>query len=86
MNTNLRNKQFVSRSILLGLLVGALLLVGSGAYALNAIRTYTPALTTQLFDRNGQLLYEIYDTEDRLWVPQSQIPEHLKQATIAIED
>lgn len=86
MNTDHRNKLFISRSIMLGLLVGVLLLVGSGAYALNAIRTYTPALTTQLFDRNGQLLYEIYDTEHRLWVSQSQIPEQLKQATIAIED
>lgn len=43
-------------------------------------------VTTQIFDRNGNLLYEIYNDEDRKPVPLQDIPEIVKQATIAIED
>ncbi len=42
--------------------------------------------TTKLFDRNGNLLFEIYSSQNRTVVPLSRIPEELKQATIAIED
>ncbi len=45
--------------------------------------------TTKIYDRTGQvLLYEIFDPRlgDRTWVPVDQIPLHLGQATIAIED
>ncbi len=44
--------------------------------------------TTQLFDRHGTLLYEIFDQEagKRTVVPLSEIPPHLIAATIATED
>lgn len=42
--------------------------------------------TTKIFDRNGILLYEIYASQNRTLVPLSQIPKHLQQATLAIED
>jgi 1A family penicillin-binding protein len=43
--------------------------------------------STKIYDRSGQiLLYEIYGEEKRTWVPLSKIPEHLKQAVIAVED
>ena len=32
------------------------------------------------------VLEQLYDTENRVWVPGSQIPEHLKNAFVAIED
>lgn len=44
------------------------------------------AVTTQIFDRNGSLLYEIHGDEDRKPVTLSDVPEIVKQATIAIED
>ncbi|HCM37183.1 MAG: Penicillin-binding protein [Candidatus Gottesmanbacteria bacterium GW2011_GWB1_43_11] len=43
-------------------------------------------VTTQIFDRSGNLLYEIHGDEDRKPVPLVQIPKFVKQATIAIED
>lgn len=43
-------------------------------------------VSTQIFDRNGELIYEIYASERRTPIDLTQIPEHLKQATIAIED
>ncbi len=45
-----------------------------------------PDSTTKILDRNGVLLYSIYDTQDRTLVPMSDIPDVVKYATIAIED
>lgn len=42
--------------------------------------------TTKIFDRNGKLLFDIFVDKDRTYVPLSQIPLSLQQATIAIED
>lgn len=48
----------------------------------------TEAQSTKIFDRNGELLYEIFDPNGgrRTVVPITQIPLALKQATIATED
>lgn len=43
-------------------------------------------LTTQIFDRNGTLLYQIYQDQNRTLVNLDQIPKSLQLATIAIED
>ncbi|MBI4079279.1 MAG: PBP1A family penicillin-binding protein [Candidatus Levybacteria bacterium] len=42
--------------------------------------------SSQVFDRNGVLLYTIYSQKNQTFVPISQIPKELQQATIAIED
>lgn len=42
--------------------------------------------TTKIYDRNGQLLFNIYTDQNRTLVPLSGIPANLKNATIAIED
>ncbi len=43
--------------------------------------------STKIYDRTGSvLLYEIYGEEKRTWVSLEKIPEHLKQAVIAVED
>jgi len=41
--------------------------------------------TTKIYDRDGELLYNIYTDQNRTVVPLSEIPSSLKQATIAIE-
>ncbi len=43
-------------------------------------------VTTKIYDRNGALLYEIYADQNRTPIPLSEIPETVKEATIAIED
>lgn len=43
-------------------------------------------VSTQILDRNGQLLYEIYADEHRTPVLLSTLPAYVSQATIAIED
>ncbi len=87
---------------LLGLnLLGALTGVGTvvSVYAFYAQQLPEPGAiatvaeeefeTTKLYDRTGEhLLYEIIDPlgGDRTWVEIDEIPLHLRQATIALED
>ena len=41
---------------------------------------------TKIFDRKGELLYDVFDNERRTPVALSEVPMSLRQATIAIED
>lgn len=50
------------------------------------LSTIQPDLTTKIYDRNGILLYKIYKDENRTLIPLEEIPDHVIQATIAIED
>lgn len=43
-------------------------------------------VTTRILDRNGRLLYRIYQDENRTIIPLSEIPQHMINATLAIED
>lgn len=43
-------------------------------------------LTTQIYDRNGELLYQFYEGRNRKLVALQEIPLQMIQATIAIED
>lgn len=54
--------------------------------ALDSARDRETFETTQIFDRNGKLLWEIFGEGKRTNIPLSQIPEDLIQATIAVED
>lgn len=42
--------------------------------------------SSKIFDRNGQLLYDLFEEERRNPVAIASIPENLKNATVAIED
>ena len=42
--------------------------------------------STQILDRNGNLLYTVYGDENREFVPLDKIPEHTKKALLAAED
>jgi len=42
--------------------------------------------STQILDRHGRLLFNIFTEEDRTLVKLDKIPFHLRQATVAIED
>ena len=45
-----------------------------------------PKLTTQILDRNGQLLFKIYKQENRTLVSLDTLPDHVKNAFLAAED
>jgi 1A family penicillin-binding protein len=44
------------------------------------------SFSTSIYDRNGKLLYEIYVDKNRLPVKLDELPGHIKEATLAIED
>lgn len=41
---------------------------------------------TRIYDRNGILLYSVYEEQNRTYVTLDKIPKNLQQATISIED
>jgi 1A family penicillin-binding protein len=45
-----------------------------------------PEVSTKIYDRNGNLLYQIYKDQNRTIVPLNQIPPHVRFATLAAED
>jgi penicillin-binding protein 1A len=47
---------------------------------------YNPPKTTQIFDRNGELIANVFDREHRLYVPYDEIPGRVIEALVAIED
>lgn len=50
------------------------------------LQTYTSDVSTKIYDRNGVLLYKIYKNENRTPISLSDIPQHVRLATIASED
>ncbi len=50
------------------------------------LSTNDPALTTKIYDRNGQLLYKIYRQQNRTLIHLEEVPSFLIDATIAAED
>ncbi|MDA1079473.1 MAG: transglycosylase domain-containing protein, partial [bacterium] len=46
----------------------------------------TYAVSSQIFDRNGVLLYEIIGDEHRIPIKLADLPKHVTQAVVAIED
>lgn len=47
---------------------------------------WNPPHTVEVQDRNGKNMYVSYADEERVWVDLKDIPEHVKDAFIAIED
>lgn len=45
-----------------------------------------PEVSTKIYDRNGNLLFKIYKNQNRTIVPLTQIPLHVRLATLAAED
>ena len=64
-----------------GFMMGAVRAMGP----ITALRPQV-AQTSFIYDRHGELLTEIQGPENRIVVPLEQIPEHVRNAFIAIED
>lgn len=52
----------------------------------DALASRTVEMTTKIYDRGGNLLYSLYGDENRTPVKLSEIPQHVRLATIAAED
>ncbi len=73
--------------ILLGIISLAYLFIFDGLPTPYALKDYKSVpLSTHIYDRNGNLLYEVYKDENRTPVKLSALPKYVGQATVAIED
>lgn len=90
-----KKKRHILRNTLLGLLLAFLLCIGAGAVyilSLDEIRSFTPEHvsemeeTTLLYDKDDQLVGNLYGSSNRVKTTIDQIPDHVKNAVIAIED
>ena len=52
----------------------------------NSIIDYHPELTTKIYDRNGNLLANIFNEQNRLYTRFDEIPGRMVEALVAIED
>lgn len=50
------------------------------------IKALKPAESTQIYDRNGNSLYSVFGEQRRTVLDKNDIPEIVKQATVAVED
>jgi penicillin-binding protein 1C len=93
------SKKFAKKrfpKVLTFLFLSLLIISGAGYYFLKPVfsdlpspsklQSHTFPVSTQIFDRNQILLYEIYTDTRRTPVALSDLPSHIPQATIAIED
>lgn len=50
------------------------------------LKSHPAPSSTKILDRNGKLLYEVFDTQRRTTTKLSDLPKHTWQATLAAED
>ncbi len=68
------------------LFAGFLYLYSQVRFDAYKIIDYSPKLTTQVFDRNDELIANIFDKEHRLYATYDEIPPRVIEALVAIED
>lgn len=74
---------------LIGLIVFMVILFvwyGKDLPAPGKLITAQATQSSGIYDRNGELLYSVYQNQNRMYVSLKDIPKYLQQGTIAIED
>ncbi len=91
--TKKKSRGLISRYCLILILLFLLSAFGSLLFVLfrdlpspTKLKTAEFPVSTKIFDRNGKLLYEVYAEQKRTPIKLEAVPEHLIQATTAIED
>ena len=72
--------------IVFAVLIGVGIIYAQISFDANKIIDYNPRLTTQIYDRNGELIANLFEEEHRLYVKYSDIPPRMVEALIATED
>ena len=66
--------------------LGLIVFYGQMRFDADKIIHYSPKLTTQIFDRNGELIANLFDEEHRFYVPYNEITMRAIEALVATED
>ena len=67
-------------------IVGAWYLTKDMKYDIDKLLTYNPNLTTKIYDRNGELISNIFGDKHRTYALFKELPPRLIEAVVAIED
>ncbi len=86
MHKTILKKHYLFWLLPLGLVLTSYLLILKDLPSPTRLANYDVPLATKVYDRNGELLFDIFADQNRTPVPLSDIPKHVQQATIAIED
>ncbi len=73
-------------SVIIGVIIGKVLSEIKNVDIRADLQSYEPALPTQILDRNGNLITELFSDEKREIVPVDELPKHLIYALISRED
>lgn len=91
------SQRWTKKRIALGVLFFFILTLAGGSYGayqfafadlppISDLVEKKQPVTTRILDRNGELLFRIYEDENRTLIKLSQLPPHVVAATVAIED
>lgn len=83
---HLSSKKRIIKISIVSILVGLAVWVFWGIPLPTSLTTKEFPVSTKLFDRNGELIYEIYADKRSSPVKLADLPEYVKEATISIED
>ncbi len=83
--------KYLGLGALVATILGIFLFVGMFAYYARYLPNPDTVVqqggySTKILDRNGNTLYDLYQKYDQVFVPFSDIPVYLREATISIED
>lgn len=83
-----RLSTFALWAILVGLVgvIGLIIFFFTQVPSPEALQNRLVAQSTKIYDRNGELLYDIFQEQNRTPIKLAEVPETVKEATIAIED
>src|SRR3990172_5445128 len=86
MRTSLKNTYTRKKIIFFSVLIGIFLWLFLGVPLPTNLSSDEYPVSTKLFDRKGNLIYEIYSDKRRTPIKLDELPDYVKEATIAIED
>lgn len=83
---NIRIKNAIKRTVFWGSVIGIFTWLFWDIPLPTQLTTQQVPVSTKIFDRNGKLIYEVYADKRSTPIDLEEIPEYLKNATIAVED
>lgn len=85
-SVNLRNPRTIKRFIFVIVVVGTFIIFFWNTPLPTTLSTREFDVSTKIYDRHNNLIFEIYADQRRTPLDLDEIPEQVKQATISIED
>ncbi len=83
---SIKKRYLLSISLLIFIILTSYFIILRDLPSPSELTTRQIDVSTKIYDRNDKLLYTIYKDKNRTPVKLSEIPEHVKLATIAAED